>query len=134
MASVMKKDIPQISEFMQEFWTLTKKYWIPENTDAYWNALISDCQQLSKKYTDSFVEDMLIAFINNREREGKRDEKQKYVYTEGIKPAGSNAEGQRRYGRCDPSGRSERTYSANSRAVPDGRRTYAYNSVRVGNR
>lgn len=52
MASVMKKDIPQISEFMQEFWTLTKKYWIPENTDAYWNALISDCQQLSKKYTD----------------------------------------------------------------------------------
>lgn len=92
MASVMKKDIPQISEFMQEFWTLTKKYWIPENTDAYWNALISDCQQLSKKYTDSFVEDMLIAFINNREREGKRDEKQKYVYTGRVKPAGSNAE------------------------------------------
>ena len=111
-----------------------KKYWIPENTDAYWNALISDCQQLSKKYTDSFVEDMLIAFINNREKEGKRDEKQKYVYTEGIKPAGSNAEGQRRSGRCDPPGRSERTYSANSRALPDGRRTYAYNSERVGDR
>jgi hypothetical protein len=95
MASVMKKDIPQISEFMQEFWTLTKKYWIPENTDAYWNALISDCQQLSKKYTDSFAEDMLIAFINNREKEGKRDEKQKNVYTGRVKPAGSNAEGQR---------------------------------------
>lgn len=95
MASVMKKDIPQISEFMQEFWTLTKKYWIPEDTDTYWSALISDCQKLSKKYTDSFVEDMLIAFINNREKEGKRDEKQKYVYTGRVKPAGSNAEGQR---------------------------------------
>ena len=120
--------------FMQEFWTLTKKYWIPENTDAYWNALISDCQQLSKKYTDSFVEDMLIAFINNREKEGKRNEKQKNVYTGRVKPAGSNAEGQRRSGRCDPPGRSERTYSANSRALPDGRRTYAYNSERVGDR
>ena len=34
-------------------------------------------------------------FINNREKEGKRDEKQKYVYTGRVKPAGSNAEGQR---------------------------------------
>lgn len=72
MAGVMKKDIPQISEFMQDFWMLIKEYWIPENTDTYWETLINDCQRLSQKHTDSFVEDMLIAFVNNREKEGKR--------------------------------------------------------------
>lgn len=72
MAGVMKKDIPQIAAFMQDFWALAKKYWIPENTDTYWETLINDCRRLSQKYTDPFAEDMLITFINNREKEGKK--------------------------------------------------------------
>lgn len=71
MAGVTKQDIPQIAAFMQDFWALVKKYWIPEKTDDYWEGLTDDCLRLSQTYTDSFVEGMLIAFVNNREKEGK---------------------------------------------------------------
>ena len=38
MAAVKNADIPEIFGFMGEFWGYVKKYYIPEETDSYWEA------------------------------------------------------------------------------------------------
>lgn len=68
MASVTKQDIPQIAAFMQDLWALVKKYWIPEDTPEYWNALTDDCSDLAREYqNERFVVDMLAAFVNSQQ-------------------------------------------------------------------
>lgn len=39
MASVTGKDIPLELEFVNVFWQVQKKYFIPESTDEYWESL-----------------------------------------------------------------------------------------------
>lgn len=49
MASVTKNDIPQIAKFMTTLWELTKKYYIPDNTDAYWDSFLAECEKAYKE-------------------------------------------------------------------------------------
>lgn len=72
MASVKKQDIPQIGAFMSDFWILIKQYWIPENTAEYWDSLVNECSELTKKYqNEQFIVDMLGVFVNNQLRKMK---------------------------------------------------------------
>lgn len=64
MASVTKQDIPEISEFMAVLWGLIKKYWVPENDDAYWKALMDEMNDIGKKYPDRFCTVMMIALAD----------------------------------------------------------------------
>lgn len=65
MASVTKEDIPEIARFMSDFWQLVKKYWKPDGTDQYWDALNEEQQQIAQKYDNHlFVIQMLCALTN----------------------------------------------------------------------
>ena len=76
MASVRKEDIPDIAQFMPEFWEIIKRYWIVEDTDEWWEEVIQTCDQCFKKYNkDLFVRRMLGAFTNYLEE--KRNEERR---------------------------------------------------------
>lgn len=67
MASVRKQDIPQIGAFMTDLWELIKRYWIPEDTEEYWNSLTGECSRLTRKYqNEQFIVDMLAVFVDSR--------------------------------------------------------------------
>ena len=63
MASASKTDIPEIASFMSEFWLLVKKYWIPENSDEYWEDFITESSTLGKKYSHDFCIKQILAFV-----------------------------------------------------------------------
>lgn len=52
MASVTKKDIPQIAVFMTDFWKFIKKFYIPEENDGYWEELMHEAAELGHKYSE----------------------------------------------------------------------------------
>ena len=64
--------------FITDLWTLIKEYDIPEDTDAYWDALIDDVGRLGNKYedltggNDHMYRLMLIAFVAAKERQLKQ--------------------------------------------------------------
>lgn len=37
-------------QMFQDFWQLAQKYWIPEKSDSYWNAIVKDCEKFAKQY------------------------------------------------------------------------------------
>lgn len=76
MASVTKNEIPEIAQFMSEYWELVKKYYIPEDTDAYWNALNKEQQELVTKHkNDKLVVSTLCALTNYLEAKMKGEKK-----------------------------------------------------------
>lgn len=52
MASVKNSDIPEIFKFMGDFWVFMKKYFVPENDDAYWKTAMAEAAELGHKYND----------------------------------------------------------------------------------
>lgn len=75
MASVRKEDIPEIAQFMTEYWGIVKHYWIVEDTDEWWEKVIHVCDACYKKYNDPFVRKMVVAFIDYLEE--KRNEERR---------------------------------------------------------
>lgn len=78
MASVVKSDIPEVAAFMSEYWILMKNYWIAEDTDEYWDAVLKDSSALGRKYDFQFAKESLLVFLNQLEREWKRLYGEKY--------------------------------------------------------
>ena len=64
MASVNKSDIPEIPEFMTAFWTFCKKYWIPEEENSYWEAVMAEASELGRKYPDRFCAMQILSFLD----------------------------------------------------------------------
>ena len=52
MAGVVKQDIPEISDFMSDFWKFIKSTWITEDNVEYWSNLIDGVDEIIKKYKD----------------------------------------------------------------------------------
>lgn len=76
MASVNNSDILKIFKFMGEFWTFIKTYYIPENTDAYWESLIADAAALGHRYDDDRLAVHLInAYLDYLEEKQKNTQK-----------------------------------------------------------
>lgn len=62
MAGVKNSDIKQIFDFMGDFWGMVKDFWIPEDTDVYWQGLKERSDKLVMKYPEiRFVEIMIMA-------------------------------------------------------------------------
>lgn len=36
----------------QDYWKICQKYWIPEESDGYWEALIQEADKFCQKYED----------------------------------------------------------------------------------
>jgi len=65
MAAVTKNDIPHISNFMSDFWNLTKQFWIPETNDEYWQKLSDAVEEIAKKYNrDEYVVGQLLQYVD----------------------------------------------------------------------
>lgn len=72
MASVKFGEDSREFLMLQEYWGLMKKYWIPENNDAYWDELISETDQFAKRHeNEKFARDLIMALIGELERKAK---------------------------------------------------------------
>lgn len=60
-------------EFFSDLWRFRKKYFVVSDTDEYWNALIRDGGELSKKYSSplatKLISDILMECGSYIERE-----------------------------------------------------------------
>lgn len=78
MASVTKNDIPQESAMMGDLWELIKKYYIPEDTEEYWdNALKAVCE-LHARYPSKLCRKLGLAFL------GYLEDKDLTIRTESV--------------------------------------------------
>lgn len=65
MAGVVKQDIPEISDFMSDFWKFMKSTWITEDNDDYWQDVIDRCHDLCEKYKNhAFVVSQLSEYVH----------------------------------------------------------------------
>lgn len=62
-------------EKFQDYWKFINNFGIAENTDEYWEALMEAANNLGNKYCkngkDAFLVDLIMAFIDEKEREIK---------------------------------------------------------------
>lgn len=68
MASVNKEDIPVLSAFMPHFWNWTKKYYLPEEPDEWWQEMIAEGNLLVDTYQDPLCREMVVAVMEDMER------------------------------------------------------------------
>ena len=60
--------------FFQEYWKFVQKYYIPEDTDEWWEEVDSESKKLKKKYGNTqFVRDLIMAHMNKLERKSKQN-------------------------------------------------------------
>lgn len=72
MASVMKKDIPQESAMMGDLWELIKKYYIPEDSEEYWDGVWKDIDGIYRKYYPSeLCKKLVLAYLAYLEEKHK---------------------------------------------------------------
>ena len=59
-----------------DFWALCQKYWIPDNTDEYWDSFIRESNDFCDKYkgvTDGiFPAKLAMAILDAKEEERKK--------------------------------------------------------------
>lgn len=61
-------------EAYRDVWGFHKRHSKVLNTDAYWQSVINESGQITKKYgNDRFVNDLLIAVVAELERISRRD-------------------------------------------------------------
>ncbi len=63
MASVTAKEIPEEQKFFTELWNLRKKYYIPEDSDEYWNSVVNEFTELKYKYRGVSISYRIILLI-----------------------------------------------------------------------
>ena len=55
---------------------MVQKYYIPENTDEYWQSLDDNANELAEKYDDKFFDSLIISFVTamaKKLEEGKNE-------------------------------------------------------------
>ena len=72
MASVTKQDIPNEANMMSELWVLIKEYYIPEDSNAYWEALVNKCDQIYKSCPTRLTYHLLRGVLDYLEEEHKK--------------------------------------------------------------
>ena len=81
MGSVRKEDIPEVAKFMPLLWELIKKYYIPEDTDEYWDALIADANKAWSVCRETqvglFLLHGLFSYLEEKQDGGKISDKPK---------------------------------------------------------
>lgn len=53
-------------QFFSELWELCQRYWIPEDSDEFWQSFIDEIDQINEKYKDIHpaVKYMIAGFVN----------------------------------------------------------------------
>ena len=78
MASVERKDIEQEAEFMSDFWKFRKKYYIPEKSDEYWEALCSAADDLAVKYGyNPYFNNLINVCVNEIDRRYRKEKRKR---------------------------------------------------------
>lgn len=60
----------------QDYWKLCQKFWIPENSDKYWDDVVKESREFLQKYEDiTFSVNLIIALVDNLESRIKQEDK-----------------------------------------------------------
>lgn len=57
----MRKDIKKGDwdfEMMREFWSIYRKFYIPEDTEEYWSNLVNACVNFMNKFDTKFAKNL----------------------------------------------------------------------------
>lgn len=83
MASVEANKIPDEQSFMGEYWNFRKKFYQPEESNAYWEALLDESEGICQKYISTDVSDyvnqIIIVCLSDIEERWKKQTGSKYV-------------------------------------------------------
>ena len=62
-------------EFMMfaDFYELCKRFWIPEDTEEYWEALVNESQKFSRKYGSVYARHFAMALIRALEELSRKE-------------------------------------------------------------
>ena len=58
-------------QMFMDFWQLCQKYYLPEETEEYWQSVIDDGNVFIKKYNTPFARGLFMAFHMEIERKMK---------------------------------------------------------------
>ena len=64
-------ELKQRHEIVQAAWQLLKSHSDIQDTDEYWEQLVNEATEIYEKYKTQFAKDMMIAVLNELERERK---------------------------------------------------------------
>ena len=91
MASVKNSDIPDIFQFMKEFWKMIKELWDVEDDDEYWELYEKCAAELNEKYYyNKFVSFQIRAFgdyLSEEYKEMQQVNKRKLIFSKASKYA-----------------------------------------------
>ena len=71
MAGVTKADIPHESEKMGMLWTMIKEFYIPEDNDEFWLAVIRRTEEIDQKCHSRLGQKLMVAFADYLEEKQK---------------------------------------------------------------
>lgn len=77
--------IEQESKFMQDYWMLRKKFYIPEESETFWQQLIEECDRISKKYNSDFANELLIVCADDIDRRFRQQTGNRFVDGDPVK-------------------------------------------------
>lgn len=55
-------------DMFQQFWRLCQKYWIVEDAEEYWDALVKDASDFMDKYDTFFARQLVAGFVENQDK------------------------------------------------------------------
>lgn len=55
-------------QMFAEYYKIYQDFYIPEDDDAYWEDLVSTAQAFHNKYKSKFAKDLIMAYLDSRER------------------------------------------------------------------
>ena len=67
-------ELKQRHEIVQAAWQLLKSHSDIQDTDEYWEQLVNEATEIYERYKTKFAKDMVIAVLNELERERNHDE------------------------------------------------------------
>ena len=89
MASVKNSDIPDIFQFMKEFWKMIKELWDVEDDDEYWELYEKRASEWNEKYYyNKFVSFQIRAFgdyLSEEYKQMQQAKKRKLISSKEIK-------------------------------------------------
>lgn len=55
-------DLKTVHSFITDFWMLNKRFWEPKEDDQFWRDLLTQINELSKKYNSNYCNALLLVF------------------------------------------------------------------------
>ena len=69
-----EESLKQHHQIIVETWQLLKSHSDIQDTDEYWEQLVNEATEIYERYKTKFAKDMVIAVLNELERERNHDE------------------------------------------------------------